>query len=57
MRPCILWFDECYDEEFYRSETVWKYFKEESNPVDALIVIGTALETSMARSLVLNSIK
>lgn len=49
MRPTILWFDEQYNEHFYRSKSVWNFFEED---VDALIVIGTALETAMASNMV-----
>lgn len=42
-------FDENYSEQFYQSETVYKYLKEKC---DGLVVIGTALKTSYASRLV-----
>ena len=51
-RPHSLLFDECYNEEFYRRDTVLIF----NNECDCLIVVGTALETNLASQLVLNAI-
>jgi len=48
MRPNVLWFDEAYSEKHYKSNTVKEYAKD----ADAVLVIGTALETSMAHLIV-----
>ena len=48
MKPHCMFFDEAYSEQWYRSETVRKYL----DKVDCLIVIGTALQTSLARFIV-----
>ena len=42
-RPHILWFDECYDEHFYRFESSLKVAKK----TDLLIVIGTSGATNL----------
>lgn len=47
-RPHTLFFDESYNEEFYKSETVHK----EIEDLDCLVVIGTKLETNLASSIV-----
>ena len=44
-----MFFDESYSEQWYRSDTVRSYLKDK---VDCLIVIGTALQTSLARFIV-----
>lgn len=49
MRPNILWFDESYNELYYRSDSIRDFCRE---GLDAVIVVGTALETSMAANLV-----
>ena len=47
-RPHILFFDECYDEKFYRKNTVVKkMFK-----CDLLFVVGTMLETNLSEKIV-----
>lgn len=63
MRPHILWFDESYTEELHKVKTVTDLLptskseaineEEEKEPkVDALIVIGTALATTLANNIV-----
>ena len=49
MRPHILWFDESYTSEFHRLDEVQKAI---GSSVDALIVVGTALATTLAFKLV-----
>ena len=53
MRPHVLWFDESYNEQFYCYDTVKTYVERD---VDAVLVIGTALETALASSLVTDAI-
>lgn len=53
MRPNVLWFDESYNEKYYRSATVKEFCKD----AGAVLVIGTALETSMARMIVYNALE
>ena len=48
MKPHSMFFDECYSEYYYRVNTV-ENFVEES---DCLIVVGTALATNLASSIV-----
>ena len=43
-----MFFDECYDDNYYRSSAVLK----ELDTMDCLVVIGTALETSLAVGIV-----
>jgi len=43
MRPHVLWFDECYDEERYRFESAQRVVHE----ADLLIVAGTAGATTL----------
>jgi NAD-dependent deacetylase len=50
MRPHVLFFDEAYNEEFYRKETVMKKIEE----FDILFVVGTMLETNLALKIVEN---
>jgi len=52
MKPHCMFFDECYSEHYYRRDTVKKFF----NSADAMIVIGTCLETNMAKQLVSNTL-
>jgi NAD-dependent SIR2 family protein deacetylase len=47
MKPHEMFFDETYSEHYYRSDTVKEYL----NGVDCLIVVGTALETNLARNI------
>lgn len=53
MRPNVLWFDESYNEKNYRKETVKNF----SDDVDAIVVIGTTLETNLASMLVMNALE
>ena len=48
MKPHCMFFDENYNEKFYRYETVQKYV----NEADCLIVVGTALATNFALKIV-----
>ena len=48
MKPHCMFFDESYSEHYYRVDTV-KRFVDQS---DCLIVVGTALATSLARQIV-----
>ena len=43
MRPHVLWFDECYDEDNYRFESAI----EAMSDAEALVVIGTTGATSL----------
>ena len=43
-----MFFDETYSEQWYRSETVRTYL----DKTDCLLVVGTALQTSLARMIV-----
>ena len=52
-RPHVLWFDECYNEHQYRASSVEAFAKE----ADAVLVVGTALETAMAASFVQDSLR
>ncbi|CAI2363991.1 unnamed protein product [Moneuplotes crassus] len=49
MRPHVLWFDECYTQELHKVQTVKNII---NSKVDALIIVGTALATTMANRLV-----
>ena len=49
MKPHAMFFDEQYTEELYKSDTVRAYAQDK---MDALIVVGTALQTSLAKILV-----
>ena len=53
LRPHILWFDESYSESHYHSETVRTF----SHEMDALVVVGTALETALARRIVVGALQ
>ena len=53
MKPHCMCFDESYSEKYYRYDTVKRFVAE----ADCLLVIGTALETSFARSIVDNFLK
>ena len=53
MRPNILWFDESYNEKIYRKETVKNF----SDDIDAIVVIGTTLETNLANMLVMKALE
>ena len=54
MKPHAMFFDESYNEHYYRHETTKKI---EFNETDCLIVIGTALATSGARTFVFNTLR
>lgn len=47
-RPHTLFFDEQYNEEFYKKDTVLKKIED----MDCLIVVGTMLETNLASRIV-----
>jgi NAD-dependent SIR2 family protein deacetylase len=49
MKPHAMFFDESYSEGLYRTDTVHKFMEEQ---MDALIVVGTALQTSYAKLIV-----
>ena len=53
MKPHCMFFDEAYSEGWYRSETVKSFVNDK---MDALIVVGTALQTSLARLIVSSAI-
>ena len=48
MKPHSMFFDECYNELYYRSNTITKFYKD----CDLLIVVGTTLETGFASTIV-----
>lgn len=48
MHPHCLFFDEEYDTDYYQSNLV----RSRANSCEAMIIIGTALETNLARSIV-----
>jgi NAD-dependent SIR2 family protein deacetylase len=48
MKPNTMFFDEKYSEDYYRTDTVQDY----ASTADCLIVVGTTLETVMAKGLV-----
>ena len=48
MKPHSMFFDEGYSEKYYRKNTVQHFVDE----CDALIVVGTTLKTSFAKSIV-----
>lgn len=52
-RPHILWFDECYDETFYRMDTALMRASES----DTLIIVGTSGATTLPQLLVKQAIK
>lgn len=47
-RPHVLFFDESYNEKYYKSETVMNRIA----VMDCLVVIGTTLETNLASKIV-----
>ena len=53
MKPHSMFFDESYSERYYRYKTVKAYVEE----ADCLIVVGTALQTGFAKSIVMNLLK
>ena len=54
MKPHCMFFDESYTEQWYRSDSVRKFLDTE---MDALIVVGTALQTALARAIVNTSLQ
>lgn len=54
MKPHCMFFDECYTECYYRSDSVRAI---EDDKMDALIVVGTALATSGANRLVMKTLE
>ena len=52
MKPHCMFFDESYTEHYYRYETVKQFVESVDQPPDCLLVIGTALETSLAARIV-----
>jgi NAD-dependent SIR2 family protein deacetylase len=48
MKPHSMFFDENYSEHYYRKESIEEFYKE----CDAMIVVGTALETTFALKMV-----
>ena len=49
-----MFFDESYSEQWYRSASVQRYCDEE---MDALIVVGTALQTALAHQIVMKALR
>lgn len=52
MKPHSMFFDESYNEHYYRKDTIAAFYED----CDALIVIGTALETSWAKKMVVETL-
>ncbi len=48
MRPHVLWLDEFYDEEYYKFRTVLELG---TDSMDALLLVGTTLQTNLPRRL------
>ena len=48
MKPHCMFFDEAYNEDYYRRDTVMQYVGQS----DCLLVIGTALATNLAKQIV-----
>jgi len=53
MKPHSMFFDESYSEHYYRKETVDAFLKE----IDALVVVGTALQTTYAVRIVVDTLE
>jgi len=53
MAPHSMFFDESYNEHFYRKDTIEDFYKD----CDAMIVVGTALETNFARKMVIETLE
>jgi len=51
-RPNVLYFDESYNEEYFKVESVKKLLVH----MDVLVVIGTCLETTMSSKIVVETI-
>ena len=52
MKPHCMFFDESYNDIFYRKSAVEHFAKD----LDALVVVGTALETNLAKKIVAGAI-
>ena len=50
MKPHCMFFDEAYSEEYYRKDSIKKFYDE----ADCIIVVGTQFATTMAKILVSN---
>ena len=48
MKPHCLFFDEVYNEDHYRRDTVMKFVEQS----DCLLVVGTTLATKLAKNIV-----
>lgn len=53
MKPHCMFFDECYNEHYYRDKTTRAILDDK---MDALIVVGTALATSGAKRMVIQAL-
>ena len=53
MKPHCMFFDESYNEEYYRENTVMDYV---ANKMDCLIFVWTALATNLARKIVFKAL-
>jgi NAD-dependent SIR2 family protein deacetylase len=53
MKPHAMFFDESYSEHYYRGTTI----KLLAEGIDALIVVGTALQTSRAHGIVYRTLE
>ena len=53
MKPHVMYFDETYNEHYYRAETIQDYVAN----TDIMILVGTAIETSMCKRLVVNTLE
>lgn len=53
MKQHCMMFDETYSEKWYRSETVSNFINDK---IDGLIVVGTALQTSLANTIVMKTL-
>ena len=53
MKPHTMFFDEYYSQKWYRSDEVSDYLKR----IDALIVVGTTLQTGKAYQIVSETIQ
>jgi hypothetical protein len=53
MKPHGMFFDESYNEHYYRSESIAEFYED----CDAMIVVGTTLLTSMAKKMVVMTLE
>jgi len=53
MKPHCMFFDETYSEHYYRAETLHDF----EEKIDCMVVIGTALETTKAKTMVIRALK